>query len=267
MVGNDTIVEMMEAALRRYCFMECLDDGSKDKRTLVADLDCSRSTVNRGIRELESLDLVEYVDGGYRLSSLGELVAADFAELAETIELRLQFQPFLKWMPEDAFDLELDLLRDAELLLPKPGDPYAMVNRHVAGLEHADRFLGILPVTGLHAYKMLRTRVVENGAWVEAVVTPEVSNTLQSDPDYAGLTEDMSETGRYKLYRYDGDIQYFIGLLNDTVQIGVDEAGEPRALVETTNPKVRDWAETTFEEYKKQAEPVITSPERTKVQT
>lgn len=260
MGGDEIVIEMMETALNRFTFIDCLDDEPTDKRTLVGELECSRSTVNRGIRELEALDLVEYVDGGYRLTSLGKLVATDFAGLAETIELRVKYEPFLEWTPEDAFDLELEQLRDADLALPKPGDPYAMVNRHVAELEQAARIRCLLPLTGLHAHKTLHTRIVEHGARVESVVTPDVAQTLQSGPDYVEFTEDMAVTGRYELYQYDGDVPYFVGLLDETVQIGVDEAGEPRALVETDNAEVQDWAEATFEEYKQEANRLEIAP-------
>lgn len=267
MSGDDPIIEMMETALHRFPFLDGLEDEPKDKRTLVAELDCSRSTVDRGIRKLEALDLVDYADGGYRLTSLGELVATNFADLADTVELRLQYAPFLEWIPDDEFDLELELLRDADLLLPEQGDPYAMINRHVATIDQADTMKAVLPLTGLHAQQTAHTRVVENGAEIELVVTPEVANTMQSDPDYAELTEDMAATGRFEIYEFDGDIPYFVGLLDDIVQIGADEAGEPRAIVETENDDVRLWAETTFEEYKQHAEPVISPQERTKLRT
>lgn len=267
MVGNKAIIEMLDTALCRFSFMECLDDEPKDKRTLVDEVHCSRSTVNRGIRELESLDLVEYVDGGYRLSSIGKLVAADFADMAETIEIRLQFEPFLKWVPEDTFDLDLELLRDADLLLPKPGDPYAMVNRHVTVIERTYDHKFLLPLVGLHAQKATHSQVVENGAQCEMVVTPEVVDTLRSAPEYAELSEEMAATGRLHVYEFEADIPYFVGLLDDTIQIGVDEEGEPRALLETTNTEVQDWAAATFEEYKQQSEPVITPQKRPKLQT
>lgn len=267
MVGDDSVIEMMETALSRFPFLESLGDEPKDKRTLVAELDYSRSTVNRGIRELEALDLVAYDDGGYRITSVGELVATDFADLADAAELRLQYKPFLEWMPEDEFDMDLDLLREGDLVLPEPGDPYAMVNHHVATIGQADTMKAVLPLTGLHAQQTAHAQVVENGAEVELVVTPDVAHTMESDPDYAGLTEDMAATGRFEIYEFDGDIPYFVGVLDDTVQIGVDEDGEPRALVETTHPEVRAWAEATFEEYKQHAEPVIAPRERTKVRT
>lgn len=262
MVTGDTVIDMLGVVLNRFPFMEALWEEPKEKRTLVSELDCSRSTVDRGIRDLESLDLVAYVDGCYQLTPLGEAVATGVADLTATVDLRLQYEPFLQWMPEGEFDLELERLRDADLLLPERGDPYAMVNRHVATVGQADTMRAVLPLTGLHAYQTGHEQVVENGAQAELVVTPEVAHTMQVNPDYAGLTEDLAATGRFQIYEYDGDIPYFVGVFDDTVQIGVDEAGEPRAIVETENSEVRRWAEATFEEYKQQAAPVLETREK-----
>jgi predicted transcriptional regulator len=267
MLPNDIVIDMLEVVLRRFSFFDSLGKDPKDKRTLVDELDCSRSTVNRGIRELEGLDLVAYTDGGYRITPLGATVATGFAELAETVELRLRYKPFLEWMPEDAFDLDLTLLRDAELLVPEAGDPYAMVNRHVNVLSQAEDLKAVLPLVGVHAYEAVHKQIVDNGARCEGVVTPEVADTLQSNPNYAEITKELAATGRFQLYQYDGDIPYFVGLLDDTVQMGVDEEGEPRAIVETTNPEVQNWAETTFTEYKQQAEQVVGAPEKTRVRS
>lgn len=267
MGGNDTIVGMLEVVLRRFTFVETLEDDPKDKRTLVADLDCSRSTVDRGIRELEALDLVEYVDGGYRMTSLGATVTSGLADLAETVELRLQLAPFLEWAPEDVFDLDLECLDNADLLLPEPGDPYAMINRHVSVLGQAGRIRCVLPLTGLHAHKTAHRQVVENGTEVEVVGTPEVAQTMQSDPDYAGLTNEMADTGRFKIFQYNDDIPYFVGLMDEIVHIGVDDGGVPRAIVESDDSEVREWAAATFETYRQQADPVIASRERTKIRS
>lgn len=267
MVRGNTVIDMLGVVLDRFPFMEALGAEPKEKRTLVSDLDCSRSTVDRGIRDLEALDLVAYVDGCYQLTPLGEAVATGVADLAATVDLRLQYEPFLEWMPEDEFDLELELLRDADLVLPEQGDPYAMINRHVTVIEQTDDLQCVLPVVGLHAYKASHKQIMENGARVEAVVSPEAADTLQSAPEYAKLTEEMAATGRYELHQYDGDIPYFVGLLDDTVQIGVDEAGEPRALVETDNAEVQDWATATFEEYKQQAAPIVETREKATVRS
>lgn len=86
MSTHHTIHDMLELVLQRLAFLECLDEGRKDKRTLNEELDCSRSIVDRGIRELEALDLVEYTTGGYQITPLGGTVATGIRELAETVE-------------------------------------------------------------------------------------------------------------------------------------------------------------------------------------
>lgn len=260
------VKEACSVVLQRWEVMDCLRETSKDKRTLVEDLDCSRSTVNRAVRELESIGVIEYSDGKYGVTPLGESIASRFEEMMKTVKLWTQLEPFLQWVPEEEFDLELQHLEDAELLLPEPSNPYAMINRHVEVVGQTDDHKCVLPLIGLHGLKAGHKQVIDNGARAELIVTPEAADTLQSDPGYAELTEDMAATGRFKLYQYEGDIPYFVGLLDNTVQIGVDEQGEPRALLETDNTEVRAWAEKTFNEYKYQAELVMGSLESQKME-
>ena len=38
------------------------------------------------------------------------------------------------------------------------------------------------------------------------------------------------------------------------MQVGVDEDGEPRGLLETDSEEVREWAENKYDSYKQEAE-------------
>ena len=49
--------------------------------------------------------------------------------------------------------------------------------------------------------------------------------------------------------------------------MGVDEDGEPRALLETADSDMRSWSEKRFEEYKQEAEPVIGSSVVTEIRS
>lgn len=249
--------EICTVVLQRWDVIDRLWQEPTDKRTLVEELDCSRSTVNRAVRELESVDVVEYTDGTYEVTPLGETVASKFEELMDSVQLRTELQPVLRWLPEDEFDLDLQHLRDAEVFLPQPGDPYSMINQHVNVLSQAIKHQSVLPLVGLHGLTAGHEQVMENGAYAELIVVPEVAETLQSKDDYAELTEEMAATGRFRLYEYDDDIPYFVGRFDDIVQIGADDGGEPRALLETDNLHVQEWAATTIEEYKREAELVM----------
>jgi hypothetical protein len=69
----------------------------------------------------------------------------------------------------------------------------------------------------------------------------------------------MVDTGRFEVHVHDGDIPYYLGILDDTVQMGVNEDGEPRGLLETDSEEVREWAENRYESYKQEAEPLSQS--------
>ena len=62
-----------------------------------------------------------------------------------------------------------------------------------------------------------------------------------------------------------------MGLIDDVVQLGLDEAGDPLAVIESTDPNVYAWAERTFERYKRRATRIevpgsVAAPEDTTVE-
>lgn len=259
--------EVCSVVLKRWGIIESLREESQDKRELVDSVSSSRSTVNRATRELESMGVVEYGEGEYVVTPLGRTIADGFNQVMESVELRLELEPFLRWIPNNQRDFELQQLADAELFLPEPGDPWAMVNRHVTVLGQTDDIRCVLPLVGLHGHEAAYEQIVEAGARGEIVAQPEVVETMKTNPSYAELTKEMAETGRFQMYQYDGQIPYFVGLLDNIVQIGVDEDGEPRALVETRDPNAREWAANKIEEYKQQADTVEIASEATKVRS
>jgi phage gp36-like protein len=67
----------------------------------------------------------------------------------------------------------------------------------------------------------------------------------------------MAETGRFSLYQYNDSIPYLVGLVDGTVQIGVDDDGDPQALVEGSDADLREWAADVFAGFERTATPVI----------
>ena len=250
---DDERFELLSVFLKRRGTVRRLDEGPAAKRTLVEALDCSRSTVDRAVRELESHGLVAYEDGRYELTPVGEQAVAGTTELLDRIGVARELRPFLEHLPPGRFDLDLELLADADVLLPEPGNPWAMINHHVAVLERADEVRAVLPLLGLHAQQVVHERVVEEGARAELVGSPEVVRTLVADPEFVERTREMAETGRCRVFQADERPPYFVGVMDEVVQIGADEAGEPRAIVESTDPAVRDWAEATYERFRRRA--------------
>lgn len=254
MAAQRTEPDVIDTVKKRIDVLERLRDRPMDKRTLEESLPVSRSTLDRAVRELELLDLVEYADGTYRVTTCGSLVARKYREFEREIRVLAEFRPFLRHVSPSEFDLDVHLLADAELHVPEPSDPYAMINTHVSALKTMDHGRALLPITGLHGHEAVHEAVVHRDARAEAVVEPGVAETWRSTAEYASLTEELRETDRFEVFVYDGSIPYFVGIYDDeTVHFGADEDGEPRALIETTNDDVRSWADRTYATYRDRA--------------
>jgi hypothetical protein len=66
----------------------------------------------------------------------------------------------------------------------------------------------------------------------------------------------MLATDRFDLSVYDGEVPYYLGVLDETVQIGVeDENGMPRALLETDVEGLGEWASDTYAQYRERSTP------------
>ena len=231
-------------------------DGTLSKNELKRRLDASRTTIQRNLNALAEHGWVRDRNRSYELAHCGRLIAEDYLDLVDRLGVVSDLRPFLRWVDPADLDVDFRSLADATVTTAKPGDPWAMVNRHVAALETMDRGRVVLPLTGMSAVKACRDRVVDAGASAEMIVSPDVEETVRSDPTYSDHHAEMLETGRYELRVYDGEIPYYLGLVDDLVQIGADEDGEPRALLETDDESVYAWAERTIDEYREHSSPI-----------
>lgn len=247
---------LLDVVEQRSSVLDSLLDDGRDKRELVEELDCSRSTVDRAIRELESLDVVEYADGEYRPTTFGRLAVAEYRRFEERIETMKRLKPALEWLPVKEFDLELGCLTDAEVVVSTPEDPYAPANYHADAMAETDTFRGLLPAVGLNQLEAGREAVVGSNREQTLVVEAGVAEQLRENPHYAEKIGELLESGQVELSVYDGKIPYFLGLYDEEVHVGVeDEDGIPRALIESEADAVREWAMSTFTEYEQASRP------------
>lgn len=254
--GTEDIEFLARSETRVQILKELHKDGELGRDELRNRIDASRTTIQRNLEALIDQGWVRDGNRTYTIESCGEIVADDFLTLVETVSVTEHLQPILQWVDRAELDIDLRLLADAEVVTASPGDPWAMVNRHVQQLKQADDIRALLPLTGLHAIEVTYNRVVNHDADVEYIATDTVIDTFQTDSAYRQYCDELLNYDQYRVYHYDGDLPYYLGILDEVVQIGVDEDGEPRALLETETNEVREWAVQKFSKYKSQAEPI-----------
>lgn len=238
---------------------ELLAHGQRSRDDLRAASDTSRTTVQRNLDALEERGWISNRGQRYEISPCGRLVTEAVLELVDTAGVANELQEFLRWTSLDDLDLDLRLLADAEITVVDSRDPYAPVNQHVEALEDADHYRLLLPVVGLDAMKTSHEGVMAGEQSGVVVLQREAAETVRSKPEYESLYADFLESERFRIFVVEEDVPFYLGLIDDLVQIGVeDDEGVPRALLESTADEVRDWAQMKYTGYRQQATEVST---------
>jgi predicted transcriptional regulator len=244
-------IEFLSRSQPRVQILQELSDSNEVTRAdLRAQIDCSRTTVQRNLKALVDRGVVSNSNQSYSLTPRGRYLTESLLDLLESVMVFNRLQPVLKWIDHQDLDLDLRYFADATMVVPDNGDPYKMINHHVEAISGAESAFGLLPFTGLHATETATSEVIENCATMEIVATPEVADTHRTDPRYRELNDAAAQTGRWKIYEYPGKLPFCLTVIDGTVQLIVAEDGEPRGLLETQSDEVRSWATTTYESHR-----------------
>jgi predicted transcriptional regulator len=254
--GTDPLgqIRFLARAESRVRIVELLSESeAMTQRELRTQLDASRTTVARSLRSLEERGWVTN-DDGYRLTRLGAAIGSEFSGLLDTVRQVEELSEFLRWFPTDEFAPDFLDVDDAAVISASEGDPYAPARKQTDILRTADRVRMLLPSVDLEGTKTIAEQVTEHGLEAETIVASGLEGTLES-ADFAPLLREKIETGRSTVLVSQAELPFYLGLADDgRVQIGVeDDEGFPRALLETTDDGVRDWADGLYREYREQA--------------
>lgn len=175
---------LLELVARRQDLLERLSRGAVQKRTLVADLPDSRSTVDRAVRELAAAGLVHRTTDGYEATLAGRLAAAAHRDLRASLTDLTAARRLLE--PLDG-DVALDpcLFAGGEVHVGDGPTPYGSVTRIRDFFTGADRIWVLSrALTDPGLIRRVRDLVVDGGATLTAVVAEALLDQLREhEPD------------------------------------------------------------------------------------
>lgn len=165
---------------RRSDLLALLVEEPLDKRALEDRVDASRSTIDRGIRDLEAVGLVERTNGGYTATVSGRLAAESRA--AHVAELDgVDRAGSLLDLLDDAAELDRRMLAGVEVERAEPPSPAAPLERLKDVIRRADRYRGMSAMdTGTGFDQFFHDQVVEEGLDLSFVFTREMADHLSS---------------------------------------------------------------------------------------
>lgn len=229
--------------------------GRLSKDEIRASVDASRTTVQRNLTALEERGWITSSNRDYEITTAGEWIEEDLSTLVDTVRDARRLGPVLELIDTTTFDFDPRRV-DFEVTTPEPGNPMKMVQEHTRALRRADDIRVLLPETGVRAMRAGHERTTDDGVPLTMIVSDTVLDVFRSEPEFREYFEDKMAADECSILVTDADVPYYLGILDEEVQIGISENGRPRALLTTDSSDVFEWAERTFTEYKADARPM-----------
>jgi predicted transcriptional regulator len=178
-------------------------------------------------------------------------------ELIERLETEQQLRDVWQWLPSETSDFTIEMASDAVVTDAGSDNPYGPVNRFVSLLRETDRFRFVgHDVALLEPCKdELRQRILD-GMRTEVVDPPSVAKYILSA--YKEHCSGPLESGNLTVRVHDELPTYGLSLFDDRIAISGynTESGTVQVLLDTDAPEAREWAESTFESYRREARPL-----------
>lgn len=257
--------ELIELLMRRHGILSVLIDESMERYELVDELDVSKSTVYKGVSQLEAAGLLTSTMDGLRPTPFGMEVHRRYEELARIVA----FRDLLTTLPAD-IDLTSAVLTDAEVIVP---DSQA-IDRPFVYIEEllceTDSLRGFSPVISPNYVSLFHERLLDDEIEAELLFQTDVieriketgSDLFQASTD---LFADIITNDTVTLWRTDITLPFGLVIARisgeEQMVIEVREDEILRGLLVNRTPESVRWARETFHEYQQHSTRIVTLPD------
>lgn len=247
-------IEFLARSEHRVVALDALAERPRSRAELHEVTGASSSTVGRTLRAFEDRNWVRRAGHRYEATQLGSFVAAGMGELMGRLETERSLRGVWRWLPDEACGFAVEMAADAVVTVAEADAPYRPVNRFVALLRETERFRFVGSDVALlePCRNELRERIV-GGMDAEIIDPPNVAEYILST--YRDHCSASIESGNVAVGVHDDLPDYGVSLFDDRVALSCynPDSGAVRALVDTDAPAMREWAESTFESYRREA--------------
>ena len=241
----------------RVTALVALAEGPLTRDDLRDATGVSSSTISRTLRDFEKRHWVRRDGHRYDATKLGTFVAAKMDELIDHIETASKLRDVWQSLPMEVNDLHVEMVTDAVVTVAEATHPYRPVNRFVSLIQGTDkfRFVGFDLALFEPCHQEVFQHIID-GMETEVIDPPNVARYIRET--YPERLSKALASGNLTVNVHDDLPDYGLCLFDDRVGIcgHSPESGTVQVLIDTDAPDVREWAEETYETYRRDAQPL-----------
>jgi len=241
---------------KRNSYLRALIDQPRSKCDLEDELDGSRSTLDRALRELADANLATYEDGVWKPTHLGQCSFETREVYLEQIDSLAEAAPLLSELPSES-PVSSEFIIGADVYETDPSMPDAVMRTLLDSVEDGHEILMATPVIVTGFSDEFYERVNSNGDYsFELFIPPGVFE--RSRTMFPTSTSKIANDESISLYT--APISFDFGLwIVDSTEAGIiifTDRGLRGILLNDTTDAL-DWAVEQYEHIKQDAESVF----------
>ncbi len=251
--------QLRSTILKRHAVLASVAESPKTKPELVAALDQSRSTIDRAITELATVDCIEPHNGDrsrYRCTQTGVLSLETYQKYCADTALLQQAAPVVNSLPPSA-ELSRTFVAAADVY-SSAKTPDIALQPAIDRLPEATKLTGTAPVVFSDYFDVLIQWVREGDAEIELVLEADLLESIVAN--YTDEFSDFTDLSSIELYVHEEEVPYALWILDQESApcAGVtiyENGGVKGSLVADSTPAVR-WARRQYDRYRSDSRPL-----------
>lgn len=252
-MGGHDDVQYLAASPVRSRILEVLREEPLRPTEITEQIDATRTTVQRILAGFLERDWVVKRGRCYAVTVTGRGIHAAYRNLLDDVTHAAELGPFAAHVGAVADDLPWDALSEATVTTATTRNPLAPGERLVEILRSAetDHMRVVTPIVA-EMFNDAAGRFLERGGSVELTIDRGV--LLASQNEYPGALDQARENPDVDLEVYPDSLGFGLILYEEQTLIGAyDEYNNVKAVLESEDPALYEWATDTYERYRSAA--------------
>lgn len=197
---DESAADAVRLLFRREAFLTRLTEAPAEKPELIDDLDVSRSTVDRAVKELRTEGLVERRDAGFTLTHYGEISLRCYKQFVRGVRTVRRSRASLEQLPP-SIDIPPAFFRDGMVLSAREEDDREPGEFLHVLFEEADELWTVTDSPHFEFVSLVHRRVVTEGLRFNLIHSIDMVERLKLH--YPDRLESTLRSGNLDLYASD----------------------------------------------------------------
>jgi len=222
---------------------------------LCEDIDVTRTTIQRILAGFRERQWAVKHEGDYRATVTGRRVYEQYESLRTEVERAQRFGPLAAHLGPIADDLPAAALADSTLTVSEEGRPLAPLSRFTEWFQAVEGdFYAISPVVA-QPFNEIGMELLDGETTIDFIIDSTVLE--QSKAQYESELQFGVQHDQIAIYVHESPLA--VGVAFDDSRscvVAYDDASNIKAMLETTNGEVREWAATVFDRHRERSVPL-----------